>query len=204
MGTPATPFDAMPHLSKRKVNSPWLICVAARDDMRTLVFSAVARDHTGLLLSMVELISNFDNAFQIDEAHSIIVEDFFTAFLLVRAPETDPLKIDQLVTRVQEFATKPVEGYQIPVVKGISMTITGPNRPGLLKDVCRLLHEHDVHIAQFDGEQQVELKSQVDLLEALRVDANCELKFQLRLPAEGVQKLDQLRTALGGLGLKVD
>jgi len=197
---------SMPMPSARQVNSPWLLCQAARDGLRTAVFTATARDRTGLLFAMLDVVHKFDAAMNIDAGHAFAQEDYFTAFLLIRTREMAPRQLDAFIAQIRQFAAVPVTGWQIPVARAVTLSLRGADQPGLLREVCRVFVENAVNIRRFDSETSVTFAKDADFAQMTTPpDAQpiCELDFDLELTAQADAQFAALQARLAQLGCEV-
>jgi glycine cleavage system regulatory protein len=158
----------------------------------TLLLTAVGADRTGLVESLAQRIAAAGGNWE--ESRLARLGGQFAGIVLVTI---DGGKTDQLVASLRELEASglQVTARAVPAPTGIGtgtqvrLTVTGGDRPGIVRDVSRILAERGVNVEELDSSMGSAPMSGEALFVA---------RARLLVPA--ALELSALRGALEGLG----
>jgi len=158
----------------------------------TLLLTAVGTDKTGLVESLAKRIAAADGNWE--ESRLARLGGQFAGIVLVTI---DTAKTDQLVASLRELESSGLLVTARPVAspgtastgQRVRLTVTGGDRPGIVRDVSRILAERGVNVEELESSMGSAPMSGEALFVA---------RARLLVPA--ALDLHTLRTSLEGLG----
>jgi glycine cleavage system regulatory protein len=158
----------------------------------TLLLTAVGTDRTGLVESLAQRIAAAGGNWE--EGRLARLAGQFAGVVLVTV---DSARADQLIASLRELesAGLQVSARSVPAStaqstgKHVRLTITGGDRPGIVRDVSRILAERGVNVEELESQMASAPMSGEPMFVA---------RARLRVPA--TLELSALRTALEALG----
>ncbi len=158
----------------------------------TLLLTAVGTDRTGLVESLAQRIAAAGGNWE--EGRLARLGGQFAGVVLV---SIDSGRTDQLIASVRELEASglhvvaravPVSTV-VPTGRTVRLTVTGGDRPGIVRDVSRILTERGVNVEELESQMASAPMSGEPMFVA---------RARLLVPAQ--LELSQLRTALESLG----
>jgi len=192
---------AIPEAKPLKITRGWEILASKVSGYNTAVVMGAARARTGLLLSVLNKLQEFDPMTNVDAASVKTLEDHATFSLLVRLHKNPSLKLTELPKELGDFAQKTPEGWMMPIDKLVKMEVEGADRPALLRDICEILDTEKIDVKDLDTDISVKFPKNTEDFSGGTPMAR--LTLGLYLPREAVQNMEAIRTRLAGLGLDV-
>jgi glycine cleavage system regulatory protein len=157
----------------------------------TLLLTAVGTDRTGLVESLAQRIAAAGGNWE--ESRLARLAGQFAGIVLVTI---DSSRTDQLITGLRDLgAALQVTARTIPPPEAapagthVRLTVTGGDRPGIVRDVSRILAERGVNVDELDSQMASAPMSGEPMFVA-----------RARLLVPPALDLAGLRTALEGLG----
>jgi len=127
--------------------------------------TVVGEDRTNLLCAVLDAISTVDGAI-ITGATGQVLGDFAFLNLVVEKPR-NPGDLRCVAENIRRLKDHPPSGARGYVRDFVTLAVSGPDRPGLLRQVCGILANHGVNIRQFHLKPRIEVPESLDLDRAL-------------------------------------
>lgn len=158
----------------------------------TLLLTAVGTDRTGLVESLAKRIAAVGANWE--ESRLARLSGQFAGIVTV---SVDSAKADQLIASLRELdnAGLQVTARQVPPATAaptgqrVRLSVTGGDRPGIVRDVSRILAERGINVEELESSMGSAPMSGEPMFSA-----------RARLVVPGTLELAQLRTALEALG----
>jgi predicted amino acid-binding ACT domain protein len=151
----------------------------------------VAEDRTGLLLAVTDAIAAVDTAV-ITDGRGWVANDRAFINLVVSTPRGGAAALRRVAENVRRL--KDVPGFQHLVDRFETLVVRGPDRPGLVRDVCRMLADRGANARRFELAPRIEMPPDAaDVFEALAVATP---EFELTLDVELISRSDAHLDAL--------
>jgi len=122
----------------------------------TLVLTVIGADRTGLVEALANRVAAAGGNWE--ASHMARLAGQFAGILLVSVEQA---RTDELVASLRALdagglhvVARPTEPAAAPAGTRMQMTLTGNDRPGIVRDVARLLTERGVNIEELESEVQ--------------------------------------------------
>jgi hypothetical protein len=137
----------------------------------------VAEDRARLLGHVASAIAAVPGAVIVGGFGHVISDRAFVNLLVgANGPEV----VRAVAENVNALAGQPVEGHQYLIDRFQRVTVTGPNGPGFVHDVCEVLANHEINIRRFELTTWLEAPEDV----VARAELVCEVELTRRAAAE--------------------
>jgi glycine cleavage system regulatory protein len=157
----------------------------------TLVLTVIGPDRPGLVEALAERVATAGGNWE--ASHMTRLAGQFAGILLVAVDRdrTDELvaSLTALDARGLHVVARTAEAAAVPAGRRMQLTLTGNDRPGIVRDVARLINAQGVNIEELESEVQSAPMSG---------DAMFVARAVLQIPAQ--LALTELRRALESLG----
>lgn len=163
----------------------------------TFAISLVARDRIGLLAVLARHVLSVDPTLHIDGARAALIEDIAFVNLLVRPRTADlwkPSRHQSIVEGLSSLAETRVVGLQCLPDRTVKLTVRGPDRLELIRDLAGVLAEHRINVNRFESDPLADAADNSE-----DEVSRCRLTFRLTLPSDPEVDLKGLSNAISAL-----